>query len=112
MVRWMYGVHLQSRTASTELNSQLGIERITRIKTNQTVMFSYVERKDNDDCRSFEVNGVRDRGRDRDRKTWDECVKKDLVEWGLHREWASDRVRIRGLICVCCPTRASMDNGR
>jgi len=38
--------------------------------------------------RSFEVNGVRDRGRDR--KTWDECVKMALVELSLHLEWALD----------------------
>jgi len=42
--------------------------------------------KDTDDwvtvCRGFEVNGVSDRGRGR--KTWNECVKKDLVELGLH----------------------------
>jgi len=41
-----------------------------------------VWRKDSDDwvsaSRSFEVNGVRDRGSGR--KTWDECVNKDLVE--------------------------------
>jgi len=38
-------------------------------------------------CRSFEVNGVRDKGRYR--KTWDECVKKDLLDLGLHQyqEW-------------------------
>jgi len=41
-------------------------------------------------CISFEVNGVRDRGRCK--KTWDECMKKDSVEMGLHREWALDRV--------------------
>jgi len=50
--------------------------------------FGHVQRKDSDDWvsvrRSFEVNGVEDRGRGR--KTWDEFVKKDLVELGLHRE--------------------------
>jgi len=61
-------------------------------------------------CRGFEVNGVRNRGRDR--KTWNECVKKDLVELGLHQEWALDRVRWSGLICRNRPTRGSMDNGR
>jgi len=61
-------------------------------------------------CRSFEVNEVRDRGKGR--KTWDECVKKHLVELGLHRKWALDRVRWRGLVCRNRPTGASMDNGR
>jgi len=73
-----------------------------------------VERKDSDDwvsaCRRFEVDGVRDTGRGM--KTWDECVEKDLVEQGLHRKWALDRVRWRGLIYRNSPTRATMDNGR
>jgi len=43
--------------------------------------FGNVEKKDSDDCVSarisFEVNGVRDRGRGR--KTWVECVKKTCL---------------------------------
>jgi len=34
-------------------------------------------------CGTFEVKGVNDRGKGR--KTWDECVKKDLV--ALHLVW-------------------------
>jgi len=71
-----------------------------------------VERKDTDDwvsaCRSVEINGVRDRGRGR--KTLDDCVK-DLVELGLHREWAFDGVRWRGLLSRNRLTRARIDNG-
>jgi len=62
-----------------------------------------VERKDSDDwvsaCRRFEVNAVRDRGRGR--KTWDECVKDliwKLIWSGMHRKWALDRVKWRGLM--------------
>jgi len=64
--------------------------------------------KDSEDwvsaCRSFEVNGVQDRGRGKN--TWNECVKKDLVELGLHREYA--------LNCYAetVQPRASMDSGR
>jgi len=54
-----------------------------------------VKRKDSDDnvsaCRRFEVNEVRNIGRGR--TTWDECVKKDLVELGLYQEWALDPVK-------------------
>jgi len=46
--------------------------------------FGHVERKDSDDwvlaCRSFEVYGVRYKGRCR--KTLDECAKKDLFKFG------------------------------
>jgi len=61
-------------------------------------------------CKSVDVNGARDRGSGR--KAWEECVTKDLVEVGLHREWALDGVRWRGLICRNRPNRASMDNVR
>jgi len=60
--------------------------------------FGHVEKKNNDDCvsacMSFEVNGVRDRGRDR-MVGWDESVIKYFVELGLHQEWALYRVRCR-----------------
>jgi len=54
--------------------------------------FVHVERKNSDDwvsaCESFEVNGIRHRGKGRE--TCDECVKKYFVELGLHQEWALD----------------------
>jgi len=56
------------------------------IRQSRLRLFANVERKDSDDCvsvcRSFEVNGVRDGGSNG--KAWDEYVKKDLVELGLH----------------------------
>jgi len=96
MVRWMCSVHLKSRMVSAELNNRLGIQYITDVvRLSRLRLFGYVERKASDywvaACGSFEVNGVRDRGRCR--KTWDEFVKKDLVELGLHREWTLDLVR-------------------
>jgi len=89
------GVQLYSRTASAELGSRLSIECITDMV--RRCRLRHVERKDIDDwvsaCRSFEVTGVIDRARSR--KTWDEFVKKNFVELGLHQEWALDRVRWR-----------------
>jgi len=42
MVRWMCGVHLQSRRASAELNSQLGIECITDVvKRSRQLWFGH-----------------------------------------------------------------------
>ena len=38
------------------------------------------------------------RGAGRGRKTWYECVKKDLEKLGLHKEWAVFRDMWRGLI--------------
>ena len=40
--------------------------------------------------------GVRCAGRGR--KTWRECVNEDMVELGLHPEWAMFRDMWRGLI--------------
>jgi len=96
MVRWMCGVQKKSRQASAELNSRLSIDCISDVlRRSRLCWIGYVERKNSDvwvsSCRSFEVNGVRDRGISR--KTWDERVEKDLVELGFHQEWALDRVR-------------------
>ncbi len=58
-------------------------------------------------CRDLEVEGVKRKGRSR--KSWEECVRKDLTSLGLKRDWALDRVRWRGCICGNRPTHASMD---
>jgi len=68
--------------ASAELNNRLGIECITdMVRRSRLHWFGHVERNDSDDwisaCRRFEVDLERDRGKGR--KTWDECVKMDLV---------------------------------
>ena len=46
------------------------------------------------------------RGRDRPKKTWDECVGQDLHRLGLRRESAQDRMEWRRLIVGKRPTRA------
>jgi len=50
MVRWMCGIHLKSRMASAELNSQLGIKCIIDVvRRSRLWWFGHVERKDSDD---------------------------------------------------------------
>jgi len=39
-------------------------------------------------------------------------VEKDVVEVGLHQEWALDQVRWMDVVCRNRPIRVSMDNGR
>ena len=62
--------------------------------------FGHLECRSVDDwvlaCRKVEVAGVRGVGRGR--KTWYECVKKDMRELGLHAEWAVFRDVWRGFI--------------
>jgi len=68
-------------------NNLLGIECIAVVVSQRLRWFGHVERKVTDDwvsaSRSYGVMEQKSRGR----KTWDECVKEDLVELGLHRKW-------------------------
>ena len=43
------------------------------------------------------------------KKTWEECVNKDLVDLGLKKEWAQDRTNWRDLIWGNRRTHTSMD---
>ena len=61
---------LKHRIASNELNCRLGIEFVTDvIRRSRLRWFGHVEHKDSEDwvsaCRSFEVMGMRSRGRGR-----------------------------------------------
>src|SRR6059036_1486170 len=90
MVRWMSGVSLKDRRSSEELRRGLGIVSVDRIvRRGRLRWFGHVERtcKETDDwvskCRILEgVGGVR---KGRGRKTWMECVKKDMKECGLKK---------------------------
>jgi len=70
-----------------------------------------VERKDVEDwvskCRRLEVE--RCRGRGRPKKTWEQCVKCDIREYGMQRVEPFDKDKWRS----CCgsnrPTRASLE---
>ena len=89
MVRWMSGVSLKDKRSSEELRSGLGIVGVDSVvRRGRLRWFGHVERKEAGDwvskCRNLEVvGGVR---KDRGRKTWMECVKKDMKECGLKRK--------------------------
>ena len=59
------------------------------------------------ECKQFEVAGTESKGRSR--KTWEECVKKDLNCRSLKVEMAQDRSNWRSPIGRQRPTRASME---
>ena len=94
MVRWMSGVTLKDKRSSAELRSRLGIVGVDRVVSRGRLrLFGHVERKEADDwvskCRNLEVvGGAR---KQRGRKTWMECVKKDMKEGGLKKEDAQNR---------------------
>jgi hypothetical protein len=46
-------------------------------------------------CFTF-YTGIKYEGRIK--KTWEECMNKDLVDLGLKKEWAQDRTNWRDLI--------------
>ena len=94
------------------MKEQLGIEGIDEIvERGRLRWFGHVERKPRENwvsaCRGFVVAGTKSKGRSR--KTWEECVKKDLNCRSLKAEMAQDRSNWRSLIGRQRPTRASME---
>jgi hypothetical protein len=109
MVRMMCGVKLQDRISSEDLRGRLGIEGVVEvIRRGRLRWFGHLERKDEADwvskCREVKVVGKGVRGRPR--KTWNECVNKDLKDLQLKPEWAKDREKWRGCIHGNVPTCA------
>ena len=101
MVIWMCGVSLKDRKRSVDLYSLLGVQSVAEVvRRDRLRWFGHVERKSGDDwvsaCRNVVVAGVRCAGRGR--KTWRECVKDDVVQLGLHPEWAVFRDMWRGFV--------------
>src|SRR5437867_8336773 len=90
----MSGVTLKDRRSSEELRRGLGIVGVDSVvRRGRLRWFGHVERKEADDwvskCRNLEVVGGVRIGRSR--KTWMECVKKDMKECGLKKEDAQNR---------------------
>jgi hypothetical protein len=99
MVRHMCGVTLQNRKSSEELRNKLGVENISDvIRRGRLRWFGQVERKEDSDwvkaCQKIEING--ERGKDRGRKTWKQCVSTDMKVMKLKVEDAQDRIKCGG----------------
>ena len=89
MVRWMCGVTLKDRVSSRELLERLNIVCRTELITRDRLRwFGDVERKDDSEwvkaCQKFEV--IKKTGMGRNRKTWMECINKDLKDKRLRSE--------------------------
>ena len=63
------------------------------IKKSRLRWFGHVERKDDNDCITSEVEGIRQRGRPK--KTWWDCVKNDMESLGLSQKDAQSRNKWR-----------------
>src|SRR2546425_11281233 len=91
----MSGVTLKDRRKSEDLRRGLGIESVDRVVSHGRLRwFGHVERKEADDwdskCRHLEVRGgVRKGG---SRKTWMQCVNKDMRKCVLKKVDAQNRI--------------------
>jgi len=112
MVRWMCGVSLREKIPSDELIERLGISSVLEIISRGRLRwFGHVERKEDNDwvkaCQNFVVPGKVGVGRKR--RTWKECVEKDMKSKGLTVEDAQDRVIWRWRVLGKRPTHASVE---
>ena len=84
MIRWICGVKLDDEIPSIVLHQRLHIEEITvALRTRRLRWFGHVQRASSciNSVSNLTVPGSRRRGRPR--KTWSECVKKDIVDCNL-----------------------------
>jgi len=87
-------VNLNERKKNEELWELLGLEPVSlMIKKSSLRWFGHVEWKDDNDwvkrCITWQVEGIRQRGRPK--KTWWDCVKKDMESLGLSQKDAQSR---------------------
>ena len=95
MIRMMCGLRLVDRVSTEILRERVGVA----VKIKDLVIQSRLRWYGHVMCRDIssqtrevmkvEITGKRKKGRRR--KSWEECVKKDLERYGLRREDAYDR---------------------
>ena len=84
MVRWMCGMSLKDRRRSEDLCNLLGINCVADVvRRGRLRWFGHLERKSVGVCWQ-KVDGGGARGRGRSRKTWEQCVRDDMKQLGLH----------------------------
>lgn len=95
MIRWMCGFPSRDSKTNAELMSEMGLEPVSLvIQKGRLRWFGRVERKDDADwvkrCMKMEVKGTRPQGGQR--KTWSQCVKKDMESLCLTGHNPQDRI--------------------
>ena len=101
MMRRMCGVRLVQRINCEVLHERLGVEKVEDVlRRSRLRWFGHLERMDGENwvsaCRDLEVEGPRGRGRGK--KSWRECVEKDMRELKLKPVMARDRLLWRNCI--------------
>ena len=113
MIRMMCGVRRVDRVSNDVRRVRVGVA----VKIGDMIMqsrlrwYGHVIRQDNSqilEVMELEITGKRRKGRPR--KSWEECVKKDLEQYGLRREDVYDREKWREQIKAKIATPASHDN--
>jgi hypothetical protein len=104
MVRWICGVNAYDETPSDKLLEKLGLNDITTVLRCRRLRWAgHVERAPQDTgismVRNLTVPGKKGRGRPR--KTWEECVKKDILDCGLKTVDPLDRDAWRAAVRRC-----------
>ena len=95
MMRMMCGVRLVDRVSTDVLHDRVGVV----VKIEEMIVqsrlrwYGHVMRGDisYQICEVMEVEITGKRKKGRSSKSWEECVKKDLEQYGLRREDAYDR---------------------
>ena len=107
MIRWICAVKLNDEEPSEVLHRKLGIDEITSVlRTRRLRWYGHVQRATSciNSISQMTVPGSRVRGRPR--KTWTECVKKDIKACNLTKYDPLDRDAWRKAIrhCQVLPT--------
>ena len=99
MIRMICGVRLVDRVSTDVLRDKVGVVMTIKdsIIQRRLTCYGHVIRRDISpqirEVMEHEIPGKRKKGRPR--KSWEECVKKDLERYGLRTEDAYDRVKWR-----------------
>ena len=98
MIRMMCGVRLADRVWTDVLCDRVGVVVKIENMIIQSRLRWYGHVPGGINSQILEVMEVEITGKmkkDRPRKSWEECVKKDLERYGLRREYAHDRKKSR-----------------
>ena len=96
MVRWICGVRLRDEIPSAALLAKLELEEISSVLRSRRLRWHGHVARASDGIHAVTelvIPGVRGRGRPR--KTWGECVKRDILESGLSDTDPMDRAAWR-----------------
>ena len=112
MIRWICSAKLRDKVPSEELKSRLGLGSIENaLRRGRLRWYGHVQRMDPDTWpRKVDktiVTGNNPRGRPR--KTWLQCIKKDLAVKGLDASLVQNRNAWRRAIHP--KSRSGRDNG-